>query len=314
MRKIHLFHGIFTCALLATISSGHAQYLRDSTRFVFQPAAASLSDSIVFQHYSADETFPISLHPAFGIPEIDVSFGNFSAPLVLDFGNSGEIVLTTAIEKQVNHTITDTGYTYTPDGKIRGMIYDIMLPQFSVVGKTYTNTKAILADWKIFSTEPINGMIGLNYFGNKCMSISYRTKTFACSDRSILSQLDSSSFNIMQLETFSMHPYGLHFEGKVNDKAAIVYFDTGKNISVVNRDLVDAKQLVSDKSGVFFKGIVVVSFGDNEIKISYPRVGLLKRNIESALPVGIEVGSDILQHYLISIDRTNGNNLLLISE
>ena len=35
-------------------------------------------------------------------------------------------------------------------------------------------------------------------------------------------------------------------------------------------------------------------------------------DIESDLPVGVEVGIDILKYFILTIDRTNNNNMLLI--
>jgi hypothetical protein len=46
--------------------------------------------------------------------------------------------------------------------------------------------------------------------------------------------------------------------------------------------------------------------------IYYPRVKNTGRDIESALPVGIEIGSDILQYFLLTIDRILDQHVLII--
>lgn len=291
---------------------GQAQYLRDSTKFIFMDKAYPDNDSLVLKHYSDQETVPISLHPVFGIPEIEVKFDSITAPMFFDFGNSGNILITTAIEAQVDFSIIDTAFTYTPDGKIRGQVYSINIPEFEVLGQNFVNERAILSDWSIFSTEQINGIVGLNYVANKCFTLSYSRKILAMSDVSISTTVDLKKANIISLETYPLHPYGVYFSGRINDSQAVIYFDTGKNYSVISRKLVDDDEIDSDKSGSFYKGVVSVTFGEYTFEIFYPRVGELNRNIDTELPVGIDVGSDILRYFLITIDRTGGNNLLIL--
>lgn len=289
-----------------------AQYLRDSTRFIFSEKSYPQNDSDVFNHYPQQQVYSLTLHPVFGIPEIEVTFSDVQFPLFFDFGNSGNILITNAIEKKIDYFITDTTHTYTPDGKVRGQVYDIIIPNLAVFGKKYHNENATLSDWSIFSTEPINGIVGLNYLKKKCFTLSYKRKLLAIGEESVVKAAASTNSNIIPLETYSMQPTGIYFQGEVNNTPAVIYFDTGKNYSVINRKLVGENAIVSDKSGSFYNGTILVSFGDYTFKIRYPRVGDLNRSIDDERPIGIDVGSDLLQHFLITVDRAEGRNLLFL--
>ena len=129
-----------------------AQYLRDSTRVIGLPQVFK-SDSInLFTHYSTSQPFDITLHPTFNIPQIEVVFNNVSVPLFLDFGNSGDIPITNAISSLVNYTISDTVYTYTPSGEVRGVIESVIFPEVRVLGEKFNNVEGNVANWSIFST------------------------------------------------------------------------------------------------------------------------------------------------------------------
>lgn len=289
-----------------------AQYLRDSTRVIGLPQVIK-SDSInLFTHYSTSQQFDITLHPTFNIPQIEVVFNDVSVPLFLDFGNSGDILITNAISSLVDYTVLDTVYTYTPSGEVRGVIESVIFPEVRVLGEKFTNVAGSVANWSIFSTEPTNGIVGLNYLAGKCFTLSYRNKKIGVSSKSINQSFPSLSNNAIDLETFAFHPTGVYVKGMVNNINTIVYFDTGKSHTMINSDLLPPEMIATDISGSYFKGEVQLVFGQFQFSIYYPRVKLLRRNINSELPVGIEVGSDMLNFFDITVDRSGGSNCLFI--
>lgn len=288
------------------------QYLRDSTAFVGLDAFYPTGDSLIFNNYQEHEKYQLFFGNIFSIPEVMVQFDGQEYPLLFDFGNNDNITITTAIADSIKYQIRDTTYTYTPEGKIRGQVFSILLPAFQTLNQHFTNETGILSDWSIFSTSPINGLVGLKYVGNKCFTLSYSLQTLAIGNHSIVPELKNPEPDLIQLEHYTMHPYGVHFKGRVYGTEAIVYFDTGKSHSAINQDLVPADRIVTDKSGAFFNGAVDIEIGQRSFTIYYPRVKNTNRNIESNLPVGIEVGSDILKYFLLTIDRTNNQNLLII--
>ncbi len=303
---------VWLSVLLVSYKISNAQYLRDSTRFIFPENEYALSDALIFSHYNQMETFPISLHKVFGIPEINLKSDTTKIPLFFDFGNNSDIVLTTAISEKLKYHILDTTFTYTPDGKIRGTVYSIVIPEFEVFGQQFINETAILADWQIFATEPIHGLVGLNYLKSNCFSISYARKQLAVSGNSIIETCDIPDDAVIALEKYELHPSVVYFSGNIDEIRSVIYLDTGKNYSVINKNLVDKAKIISDKSGSFYPGTVYLDFGVFSFSIYYPRVGEINRNIDTELPMGIEVGSDILKYFHITVDRTKGKNDLIM--
>ncbi len=295
--------------LIFSSNISNAQYLRDSTRVIGLNQVDTLNP---FFHYASNELFDISLHPIFKIPQVEVVFDDVSVPLLLDFGNSGDILITNAISSEVDYTISDTVYTYTPSGEVRGVIESVIFPEVMVFGEKYTNVKGNLAHWSIFSTEPTNGIVGLSYLDGKYFTLSYRNQIIGVSSKSINQSFPSLTNNAIDLETFAFHPTGVYFKGMVSNTMAIIYFDTGKSHTMINSDLLPSEMIATDKSGSYFKGEVQLVFGQNQFSIYYPRVKQLRRNINSEIPVRIEVGSDLLKFFDITVDRTEGKNLMFI--
>lgn len=312
MSRSILFRVARLAILVFLCNAANAQYLRDSTKFYGLSAFYPEHDTVIFNQYQEHEKHKITLDSNFSTPEIIVEINGQEYPFVFDFGNSGNISITTALADSLSFQITDTNYTYTPEGKIRGVAYDIVLEEFRTLQQTFYHESGTLSDWRIYSTSPFNGLIGLKYLKNKCFTLSYAQKILAISDNTVLTAPTSVKGDLIQLEQYQMHPFGVHFKGKVNNQDAIIYFDTGKSHSAINQNLVPSEGVITDKSGAFYKGQVRIDLGERSFTIYYPRVKNVNRNIETDLPVGIEVGSDILQYFLLTIDRTDNQNLMMI--
>jgi hypothetical protein len=166
MNKLRNIITLFICIIALNVQ---AQYLRDNTKYHNLEKYKSQNDSL-------------TLHSTFNIPEINVEFGQSQFPLFLDFGNSDNITITNNIADHIDFIVSDTGYTYTPDGKIRGIRKDIVIERFAFLNKEYKNHNGALIHWNVFSTEPTNGIVGLNYFYNQCLTISYKEMALAVSD------------------------------------------------------------------------------------------------------------------------------------
>ncbi|MBU1370716.1 MAG: hypothetical protein KJ578_14100 [Bacteroidetes bacterium] len=290
----------------------NAQYFRDQTRLLFYDSLYPTNEKAISKGYATDELVSISLHPEFGIPEINVIFGSFQTPLFFDFGNNGNILITNAISDSVPFIIQDTIPTYTPDGQVRAIVYSIVLPEFQLLDSLFHFEPSTLADWSVFSTSPTNGIVGLKYFQQKRFTLSYRSRLLGISNTPLPDGLISERASIFPIQVFDNHPYGVYFEAEVAGQDVLVYFDTGKSHSQINLDLVDPSQIVSDKSGRFYADTIAIQFENHRFEMVYPRVGTINRSTNSSLPVGMEVGSDLLQHFLLTIDRTDGKNQLIL--
>ena len=312
MNRYHYFKVILIISLMTLTNTLFSQYLRDSTKYFglndFYPNA----DSSMLNNYDEKEKHNLSFDNIFAIPEVLVCFGEKKYPFSFDFGNNSNITITTNIKDSIKYDIIDTIFTYTPDGSVRGRVFSVKIPEFKTLNQSFVGEVGTLSDWNVYSTNPFNGLIGLKYLDDKCFTLSYPKKTLAISNHSIVSELSCSKRDVIQMESYKMHPFGVHFKGRVNGQDAIIYFDTGKSHSAINQNLVPSDKIVSDKSGVFYNGTVEIEIGSRNFSIYYPRVKNTNRNIESNLPVGIEIGSDILKYFLLTIDRTNNQNLLVI--
>ena len=306
---------IFLSSCIVTIifyTPIQAQYYRDRTKFIHLDNSYPANDFQVFDMYPEEGKYSLTLHEVFNEPEIMVDFNDNKYPLVFDFGNRGNLVITTALNDSVKYSITDTVNTYTHDGKIIGQVLNIDIASFILFGQTFQNEKATMMDWSMTSSASYNGLVGLNYLKGKCFTLSYQKKEIAISTKTIIPRLPADSYCSIPLETYNYHPYGVHFRGSVNGRDAIIYFDTGRSITQINRNLVLSNRIVSDKSGDYYEGTVNIVFGTLSFDIYFPRISEPRLIKESNLPVGIQVGSDILRYLLITIDRTNNQNLLII--
>ncbi len=299
------------CLLLLSPSLVLAQYLRDNMRFTgaenFYPVHDSIAD-----FYNKFNLYPLTFNNIFGIPEIQVEFKNQTFPFYFDFGNNGNIVLTDAFKGSNFYTVIDSGSTFNPDGSVRDKIYKINISSFKIFDEEYKNVKSVLAYWRTFSSEPFNGLVGLNYLKNKSFTLNCKKKYLLVSPESIVKSFTPLNAEVIQMERYDYHPNGIHFKGILNNKKIIVYFDTGKSQTALNRKLFPESKIVSDKSGSFYKGTAELILGGLKITIVQPRVKNIRRSINDSLPIGIEAGIDLLKHFIISVDRTGKKNVLII--
>ena len=297
--------------VLLAFCNAEAQYLRDKTAIIdtngFYP-----NDNDVIRFYNDYEIIPLTFNNIFGIPEIEVEFTNKSFPLYFDFGNSSSITITNELENEITYSVIDKSVSLNPDGSFRSNSLRIVIPSFKVFSKTYVNENSEIVDWKTYSTHPLNGLIGLKYLEGKSFTLDCRNKLLIVSSESISESLNEKHVSIIDLKTFQYHPHGVHFEGKVNDKNSIIYFDTGKSQTAFNRKLFTEDKILTDKSGSFYDGVVEMTFKDITVIINYPRVKNMNRKLDTNLITGVEVGIDLLKYFVLSIDRTVDKNLLII--
>lgn len=263
-------------------------------------------------NYKDTNLFNISLEEETNIPEIMVEFDNELYPLTFDFGNSKDILITTALENEINYTTIKESETWWPDGSFRGYVYVINIPKMKLLNIEYLNVPATLADWKIYSSNPFNGCVSMDYFSDLRFTLDYKQKILACSNQTFTYDSSTDEYLIINLIKFDYHPYGVHFMGEVNNVKSLIYFDTGRSKTMIKKGLVDPEKVISDKTGTFYNGVIPVKFDQLKIELQFPRVDDLDRGIDYDYPVGIAVGSDILQYFVITIDRTENNDKLIV--
>jgi hypothetical protein len=263
--------------------------------------------------YIDDEAFPIS-YTSFGIPLIPIMLNEEVFPLLLDFGNSGDIQITNAISDRVMFEEIGEIATYWSDGSARGRIKRIKLAKISVFGDIYENVDCTLADWKIYSSLPFDGAIGLNYFMKKRITIDYVNDEFRISSKGLSGgSREAAALNGVRLEEppdYFMS--GIFVKGRVNGSDTIIYFDTGSSHSFIDRKMLDRDRIKKGLRNYDVSRQVSVVIGGTSFEVEGVRLSDDLEFQEYPYTVGFEIGADLLRNCIITVDRTEGSGYLML--
>ena len=239
----------------------------------------------------------------FSIPEIPVVLNGKTFWVQLDFGTAGNPTFTTAIEKQITFEIVSEQATYNADGSHRGSVKNVTIPSVTILGEDFINQQAVLADWKIYSTLPFNGNIGLSFFSGKRITIDYPARKLYVSTTPLPDTvLDTQGRPVIACENPPPHfPTGLFVKGIVQEKETLVYIDSGSSRSFINETLFPQ-----------WKTVTGICLGDANFAVPALR-GTRSINFQDfPVPIGLTLGSDFLKSSVITIDRTNGQNRIIL--
>jgi hypothetical protein len=267
------------------------------------------------QDLSYDDTslLDIDLDNFFEYPNIDVKIGEKYFPLTFDFGTSGEMWITTEIEDEIEYTYLGETQTLWPDGSYRGTVKKIKIPSAEILGKKYLDIITELADWEIYSTQPFNGAFGLKYLDNRRFTLDYKGKLLAHTDLPFpIDHLNQADYITCPLIDFDYHPYGIHILGEVEGLQSIIYFDTGQSHSWIDKKIIDNSLLIGDDHQ-YYNGIINIHIGELELQVKYPMAeDMYPIDEEYDYPVRFIIGTNLLKYFVITVDRTDNNNLLFI--
>lgn len=271
-----------------------------SLKVTVQGAAAEF-DPVAYGYTDADAR-GIRLN-SFNIPLVPVDIGGYETALELDFGCSSEFMLTTALRDKITYTVNKTQNTYWSDGRVRGTVQDITVDSVTAFGKTHSPQDTVLADWKIYSTFPFNGLVGLRVFMDKRITVDYPRKKLYVSSTGLpnAARLPSGTSVIPLMEPPEQFPSGIFVAGRINGHDTIVYIDSGNSETSVN--------------GTFFRTIpksITLELGGQSYAIENYHVepSIEFRNFRNG--IGIVLGSDFLKRSVITIDRAVGNKQLIM--
>jgi len=246
-------------------------------------------------------------------PLVEVIIDGKSFWLTFDFGSADGMLVTTAIEDKITYEIIRELKTYFADGRPRGSGKEIILKRVDVLGRTFERVHADLFDWKIYSSYPNDGAISLEYIRNLRFTLDYRNKRLALTAEPFPDELlkDAAFLAIPLLESPDWNRYGLYLEGKVNGQEVVVYIDSGSSHSFVDRSLLEAASISKAGGNDVCLSEIPVSSGGLNLEISRVRVSDIRRNTNYVKPVRMVIGSDLLRHFVFTVDRTPGRNLLI---
>jgi len=262
--------------------------------------------------YDDDEIKPLYMSLT-GCPEVDVQLNGRPFHLLFDYGCAKGFQITTAVEKQADYKVLGEANTYNADGTIRGTVKRIQVDTLEVFGRRYEDQQGTLADWRIFSSLPHEGLIGLEYFAGCRFTQDYRRGKLGLTRKpfpAVLRESDDYEF-IDLLDPPDYHKYGVYALGEVSGIKCVIHIDTG-----CSKTTVDPAILGVALEGESYRGRrpagLPVSLAGFSFAISHYRVAPISHPSPCQYPVRMGIGSDLLRYFVITIDRTEDKNLLIV--
>ena len=264
--------------------------------------------------YRKDQCYPVSLGVT-GCPFADIELSGVKVSLMLDTGTSRGLVITTSAPT-IPHRAVGRSEELNADGSHRGNSSSIGIEAARVLGKTFTNVSGSLSDWRMFSSVPFNGTIGLDFFLDRRLTLDYRSKRVATSNLPFPEKLDRKRYISLDLvDPPKSQGHILYARCMVNGREALLYLDTGYNVSFIDPDFTEGLARV-ERSGrfrVFRKGVPVDLDGRTFI-FNDLREDPIRRGSGLERPVALILGSDILSRFIISVDLRVKRMILALAE
>lgn len=254
-------------------------------------------------NYSENQIHNMSIGFFDHCPYVQIKINNNEIKIGFDTGYGTGIMLTTAVKGKVNYKEIGKEIAYNSDGTYRGDGSSILLDNINVFGEDYSDVKASLTDWRMYGSIKSNGTIGLKYFQGKVVTLDYKNKKIAVSDKSIdYNSLPKDKYIILPLIKPSANELNdlLFFEGEVNGKESTIYLDTGSSRSFIN---LEDNNNAADAE---------VKLGDKKYKFNKLKSGEIKFTEKFQYPLRLAINSDILNsnHFVVTIDKIQ-NKLII---
>jgi hypothetical protein len=300
--SVDTFFMLFAAAVIAShASAGWSQAIRASVSSLsIEPT--SLSQWAQELGYQQSELSPLTIGIT-GCPDIEVVASGVKITVNLDTGTSKGFILTN-YAPAIPHTVLTSGKELNPDGSYRGQSTGIRIEAISILGRTFTDAAGTLADWTLFSSEPFNGTVGLDFFLDRRLTLDYRSKKVAVSATLLPSKPDPNRYLTLDLiDPPSSHGHNLYVEARVNGRDSIIHLDTGRNVSLIDPSFAEGLMSVErpGRFKVFRKG-VPVELGGNNFILEDLREQPINRGPGFDKPIALELGCDFLSYFVVTID------------
>jgi hypothetical protein len=270
----------------------------------------SSSDWAAKLDYRQDELYPIKLQINH-IPLVQVKVNGSPLWVKFDTGCSTGFSLTTAVEEEIEHKVTGKSTERNPDGSYRGETTLVTIASLEVFGDSYSPVETSITDWRIFSTLKFNGLLGLEYFKDKRVTIDYRGKKIGIADRPLAfaAAEELSGVAVPLLEASGSQEDLIYVLGRIKSQPTVIYLDTGSSASFIDPSVLDPKEIKKGKGHVIAEN-VEMSIGDFSFTVKQLRVKEQRRGVKFAYPQTVKLGSDVIKDFLFTIDRISGQLLL----
>jgi len=253
--------------------------------------------------YHKDQLYPLAF-AATGCPLVEVSISGVKLSLMFDTGTARGFLITNSAPP-VPHRVEKRTEELNADGSHRGESFRIRVDSMSVLGKVFRNITGSLSDWHMFSSEPFNGTVGLDFFLDRRVTLDYGARKVGVSSSPVSRKLDNKRYvSIDLIQPRASHANILYTRARVNGREAIVYFDTGYSVSFIDPSFAEGLARVERQQGRFkvSRQHVPVELGGRTFIIDEVREDTISRGTGFDTPVALVLGSDVLSHFIVTID------------
>jgi hypothetical protein len=264
--------------------------------------------------YNASDIYPLIFGPT-GCPFVNVDLSGVKIALMLDTGTAGGFVITTQAPS-IPHRVEERHEELNADGSHRGESLGIRIDTISVLGRVFKDVAGSLSDWRMYSSVPFNGTVGLDFFLDRRLTLDYRSRTVGVSAIPLPEKLDPRRYLCIDLvDAPESHGHLPYARAVVNKRKAIVYFDTGYSVSFIDPSFVEGLDSV-ERPGRFkiFRKAVPFELGGQKLILDELRESPVKRGPGFDLPVALALGSDFLSKFVVTIDVRARKLILALAE
>jgi len=234
---------------------------------------------------------------------------------MLDSGTARGFLLTNHAPS-VPHRVEERSEDLNADGSHRGESFRISVETVSVLGKVFNNVAGSLSDWQMFSSEPFDGTVGLDFFLDRRVTLDYQSRRVGVTASPLPEKLDRKRYLSVDLvEPPKSQGHILYVRTKVNGREAIIYLDTGYNVSFIDPAFAEGLARV-ERPGKFkvFRERVPMELGGHTFILDDLRESEVRRGAGFNLPVAMTLGSDVLSHLIVTIDIRASKLILAVAE
>jgi predicted aspartyl protease len=253
--------------------------------------------------YREQEIHAITLAPATGTPLVQVSVGGARMALLLDTGTARGFMLTDRAPS-VRYHVLEHVVERDASGRPRGQSEAIRVDSLEVLGMTFADVEGTRSDWRMFSSAPFVGTVGLDFFKDRRLTLDYASLTAAVSAAPLPDSLDARHYLVLDLiDPPEGQGHILYVRGVVNGRRAIVHLDTGYSASWV--DSAFARWLPrADWPGASYPVRLgaVLDLGGSTFVLDDLREQAIQRGPGLDGPVALSLGSDFLSRFVLTID------------
>ncbi len=272
--------------------------------------ASTLSEWVRDLQYRSDQLYPLFLGST-GCPLVQVDVAGTAVSLLFDTGAARGFLLTNHAPR-VPYAVRGRSEELNADGSHRGESLDIQVDSISVLGEAFHRVSGSVSDWQLFSSEPFDGAVGLDFFRTRRVTLDYTAGKIGVTALPIQKSLDARRYVALTLvEPPESQGKVLYARARVNGLDAIVYFDTGTNVSFIDPAFAVGLARVQ-RPGRFpmFREHVPVEFAGRAFTFEDLRETPIRRGTNFDAPVALVLGSDILSQFIVTIDL-RANKLVL---